>query len=229
MSNLLRRTGLCSSALVLALSLAACGGGDDSEPETKADEVTVLTEDEATAALLTIDDVGEGFTESGPSEEEDDSDLGCLSGINVLSDVENETEVENNFDQESDTALRSVLTGVNSYVDTATIEDAFADFRTSLEGCETVDVTEESGLNINLAVTVEDEPGLGEADDQIRLDGTGSIANQGQTYSYDLTFVASRIGNNLTVVGLIDVGAKGEDVIETLTETAVGNLADAIG
>ena len=73
------------------------------------------------------------------------------------------------------------------------------------------------------------EKNLCEADDQIRLDGTGSIANQGQTYSYDLTFVASRIGNNLTVVGLIDVGAKGEDVIETLTETAVGNLADAIG
>lgn len=230
MSSTLRHTALSSAALLLSLSLGACGGGDGSGSDADgSDEVMVLSEDEATSALLTLEDLGEGFTDSGPSEDDADPDLGCLSGINDLSDVAAETEVETNFDSESETALRSVLTGVNSYADTATLEEAFADFRSSLEGCESIDVTDESGLNINLDVTIEDEPGLGESDEQVQFTGTGSVAGQGQNFSYDITFTATRIANNLTVVGVVDVGSQGDDVIDALTETATANLAGATG
>ncbi|GEP39782.1 hypothetical protein NPS01_34450 [Nocardioides psychrotolerans] len=228
----MRRAGLSSSALVLALSLSACGGGGgESGPSsgTGSDAPVVLSQDEADGALLTLDDVGADFTELGASES-DDQDLGCLSGLTELSDVDADTEAENNFELETETSLRSVLTAVNSYADTATVVAAVEAFRASLAGCETVEVTDpESGSALALAVTVDDAPGIGETDDQIGFSGAGSISAPGTSYSYDVSFVVSRVENALSVVGLVDLAAPGEDVLPALTETAVGRLTDAVG
>lgn len=228
MSKTLRRTAASSSALLLALALVACGGDSgSSEGSSDEAEVRALTQEQADGALLSAEDVGEGYTELGDSEDED-QEVGCLTGLGDLSDVEATTEAENNFELESESSRRNVLTAVNSYDDVATIEDAFADFRASLEGCESVEVTdEESGTTLSLAVTVDEDPGLGETDEQIAITGTGSIAAPGTTYSYDLDFVVSRLGNDLAVVGLVDLAEKGEDVIDTLVETAVQKVADA--
>lgn len=232
MSTLLRRAGLSSSALVLALSLAACGGGDDgsgSSSDTGAEAAVVLSQDEADGALLTLEDVGTDFTALGPTESED-QDLGCLSGLSELSELSADTEAEDNFELETETSRRSIVTVVNSYADVDTVEAAFEDFRTSLEGCETVDVTDpESGTNLALAVTVDEAPGIGEADDQVGFSGTGSVSAPGSSYSYDVSFVVSRVDNALSVVGLIDLAAPGEDVLDSLTETALGRLNDAVG
>mgnify|MGYP000305302558 CR=1 FL=1 len=46
------------------------------------------------------------------------------TGLGDLSDVEATTEAENNFELESESSRRNVLTAVNSYDDVATIEDA---------------------------------------------------------------------------------------------------------
>lgn len=231
MSTLLRRAGLSSSALVLALSLAACGGGDDSDASSDAgsEAPAVLSQEEADGALLTTDDLGADFTELG-AQDDDGQDLGCLTGLTELGEVTADTEAENNFELETDSSLRSVLTAVNSYADAATVTDAVDAFRTSLEGCESVEVTDpESGSALSLAVTVDDAPGVGETDDQVGFSGTGSVSAPGTSYSYDVSFVVSRIDNALSVVGVVDLGAPGEDVLDELTETAVGRLAEAVG
>lgn len=231
MSNLLRRAGLSSSALVLAVSLVACGGDDDSSaptPDSGSEAPAVLSQEEADGALLTGDDLGADFTELG-AEDNEDQDLGCLSGLTELADVAAETEAENNFELETDTSLRSVLTAVKSYADTDTVTEAVESFRAGLEDCDSVEVTDaESGSALSLGVTVDDAPGIGEADDQVAFTGTGEVSASGTSYSYDVAFVVSRIGNAMTVVGVIDLGAPGEDVVDTLTETAVGRLADAV-
>jgi len=230
MSTLMRRAGLSSSALVLALSLAACGGGDDSpSSDAGSDAPVVLSQEEADGALLTIDDLGADYTELGP-EDNQDQDLGCLSGLSDLSDVAADTEAENNFELETETSLRNVLTAVNSYTDTDTVVEAVADFRAGLEGCETVEVSDpESSSTLSLAVTVDDAPGIGKTDDQVGFSGTGSVSSPGSSYSYDVSFVVSRIDNAITVVGLVDVGAPGEDLGDTLAATAVDRLSDATG
>ena len=231
MSTLLRRAGLSSSALVLALSLAACGGGDDTDAPSEAgsEAPVVLSQEEADGALLTTDDLGADFTELG-AQDDDGQDLGCLTGLTELGEVTADTEAENNFELETDSSLRSVLTAVNSYADTATVTDAVDAFRASLEGCESVEVTDpESGSALSLAVTVDDAPAVGETDDQVGFSGTGSVSAPGTSYSYDVSFVVSRIDNALSVVGVVDLGAPGEDVLDELTETAVGRLADALG
>ncbi len=233
MSILSRRARLSSTALVLALSLAACGGGDDAETgsttDSGSDAAVVLSQEEADGALLTLADLGDDFTELGAQDSED-QDLGCLSGLSDLSDVAAETEAENNFELETETSLRNVLTAVNSYADTATVDDAVQAFRDGLEGCETVEVTDpEGGSTLTLDVTVDDSPGIGETDDQVGFSGTGSISSPGTSYSYDVSFVVSRIDNAITVLGLIDLGAPGEDVVDALTETAVDRLASAVG
>lgn len=227
MSALLtRRARLLAAGLALGVLLTACGGSDDeSDAGPK-----VLSQESADGALLTLDDVGEGFVENTQPDEDETNDLGCLSGINDLDELEADTEAKVNYDAESDTALRSVLSGISSFDDEATITEAFDDFRAGIEDCEGVDITDPSGFNITLAVSVVDGDDLGDVDDQIRFTGTGQITSgPDQSYSYDLDFVASRIGNNLSVVGLIDVGARGEDVIDSLAETAVDRLNDAIG
>jgi hypothetical protein len=232
MSSPLRRTGLSAAALVLALALAACGGDDDSgDSGGKADSgPAVLTQEEADGAALTAEDVGEGFTAEKDDDADDDADadLGCLTGITKLGDVKAATETEFNIDAESETAARSVLSVVNSYEDTATIEDAFADFREVIEGCDSIDVTDEEGVTIVLDVTLVDGEPIGEVDDQLSFTSTGSITNGEQSFPYELAFTASRIENNLSVVGVMDVGEKGEDLMVTLTETAVQRLNDAI-
>lgn len=224
-AHLTRRTRLLTAGLALGILLTACGGSDDDGADAGP---TVLSQDSADSALLTLDDVGEGFVENTQPDEDETNDLGCLSGINDLDELEADTDAKVNFDSESDTALRSVLSGISSFEDEATITEAFDDFRTSIEDCKGVDLTDPSGFTITLAVTVVDGD-LGDVDDQIHFTGTGQVSSgPGQTYSYDLAFVASRIDNNLSVVGLIDVGARGEDVIDSLAETAVERLNDAI-
>ncbi|MDP2772889.1 MAG: hypothetical protein Q8O61_04975 [Nocardioides sp.] len=226
--SLTRRTRLLATAVALGVVLTACGSGDD-DGESAA-EPEVLTQESADGALLTLDDVGEGFVEGTEPEDEEDSDLGCLSGINDLDNLEPETKAKVSFDAEGTTSLRSVLSGVSSFEDTATLTEAFDDFRAGVEACESVDVTDDTGFNVVLTVDVEDGDAIGDVDDQIRFTGTGEVSTgPTETYSYELAFVASRIDNNLSVVGLIDLGAAGEDIIDTLTETAVDRLNDAVG
>ncbi|MDO9496580.1 MAG: hypothetical protein Q7J48_12830 [Nocardioides sp.] len=228
--HLIRRTRLLTTAVVLAAVLTACGSGDDDPGNESAATPEVLTQESADSALLTLDDVGEGFTESTKPDDDDDSDLGCLSGINDLDNLESDTRAEVSFDADGDTALRSILSGVSSFEDTATITDAFDDFRSGVEDCDAVDITDPDGFRITLDVTVDDGDNLGDVDDQIRLTGTGEVSSgPTETYPYALAFVASRIDNNLSMVGLIDFGEPGEDIIDTLTETAVERLNDAIG
>lgn len=228
--HLTRRTRLLTTAVALAVVLTACGSGDDDPGNESASTPEVLTQESADGALLTLADVGEGFAEGTEPDDEDDSDLGCLSGIADLSDLEAATEAEVSFDAESGAALRSILSGVRSFEDTATITDAFDDFSTAVEACESVDVTDPTGFNLVLTVDVVDGDVIGDVDDQIRLTGTGQVSTgPTETYPYALAFVASRIDNNLSVVGLIDFGEPGEDIIDTLTETAVERLNDAIG
>lgn len=231
MTSLLRRAGLSSSALVLTLALAACGGGDEGSPSSDggSEAPEVLTQEEADGALLTLEDVGSDFTDLGPADDPD-RDLGCLTGLTDLSEVAADTEAEANFELDSGSSLRTVLSAVNSYADTETIVSAMEAFRASLDGCESVDVTDpESGTNLVLAVTVDEDPGIGEADDQVGFTGTGSVAAPGNSYSYDVSFVVSRVDNALSVVGLVDLAAPGEDVLDSLTETAVGRLVDTVG
>ncbi|SDO66103.1 hypothetical protein SAMN05192576_0213 [Nocardioides szechwanensis] len=228
---LTRRTRLLTAALTLGLALTACGGNsedDENEPDPASQ---VLTQELADGALLTLDDVGEGFVDSTQPEDDEDSDLGCLSGID---DLDAGTKAEVSFDAEGNAetggVLRSVLSGVKSFDDTATVTDALKAFRTAVESCDEVNVTDPTGFNLALTVTVDDGDEIGDVDDQVRLTGTGQVSTgPTETYSYDLAFVASRIDNNLSVVGVIDLGAPGEAVIGALTGTAIERLNDAIG
>lgn len=223
--HLTRRTRLVSASVALCVLLTACGGSDD-EP---ADEPEVLSQESADSALLTLDDVGEGFVDSTEPEEEE-SDLGCLSAIDDLDDLDADTEAKVSFDAESDAALRSILSGVSSFEDPTILTDAFDDFTETIEGCELVDVTDPSGFDLVLTVDATEGDVIGDVDEQVRFSATGQISTgPGETYSYDLAFVASRIDNNLSVVGVVDVGARGEDVIDALTETSLERLHDAIG
>lgn len=227
---LTRRTRLLPAALALGLALTACGGDSDDDGTEPDPTSQVLTQESADGALLTLDDVGEGFVDSTQPDDDEDSDLGCLSGIDDLDDLDAETEAEVSFDAETDGSLRSVLSGVKSFEDTATVTDALETFRTAVEGCDEVNVTDPTGFNLALTVTVDEGAEIGDVDDQVRLTGTGQVSTgPTETYSYDLAFVASRVDNNLSVVGVIDFGAPGEAVVDALTETAIERLNDAIG
>lgn len=229
-SYLTRRTRLLPAALALGLALTACGGNSEDEGNEPDPASEVLSQESADGALLTLDDVGAGFVDSTQPDDEEDSDLGCLSGIDDLDDLDAETEAKVSFDAETGGSLRSVLSGVKSFEDTATVTDALEEFRTAVEGCDEVNVTDPTGFNLTLAVSVDEGEAIGDVDDQVRLTGTGQVSTgPTETYSYDLAFVASRVDNNLSMVGVIDLGAPGEAVIDALTETALERLNDAIG
>ncbi|MCD4534034.1 hypothetical protein LRP67_08085 [Nocardioides sp. cx-169] len=252
MSTATRHTGLGAAALTLALCLAGCGGddGDASDGGRSASESAsesanesasgtataggpaVLSQAEADQAALTAADVGEGYVAEKDDDTDDvDDDLGCLNAVQVLSDFDAQTEAEITIEPENEAegSYRSVLSVVSSYADTATVRDAFATFRRDIDACDAVDVTDDDGVTITLEVTHPTAAPIGEVDEQVSFIATGTVSSAGQSLPYRLAFAASRVENNLSVVGLIDVGQVDADILPRLTETAVERLNAVVG
>jgi hypothetical protein len=221
-----RRAALAAPLVALALLGSACSGGDGDPAEAEAE---LLTEAQATEALLTLEDVGEGFTEVEPQddeEEESSGGLGCLDDIQ-FDEVDADVEVEAQFDATNDLAVPSVFSSVASFADQAVLETALEDFRAVLEDCTSIDETDENGTRFTLDVATDDTAADG-ADEQLNLVATGSIVAGPTEVPFGFWVSIVRIGNDGTFVGYVDTDTSaGEGRIAELTATAVEKLTAA--
>ena len=198
------RRGVTAAAIVLGLTaLTACsGGGNGSGPD-----VQRLTEDEATAALLTETNVGEQYrvTESD-EEDDDDSSFGCMDAVGDMEENDAPVEVERDFEFVNEFGLPTIGSQVASYDAVGDATDAFDRVRSALDDCNEVDETDADGARVQLDLTIDDESSTTEADDQLNLVATGTISSEGMEFPFGLSYSAARVDNHVTAVAIAELG-----------------------
>ncbi|WP_148615874.1 sensor domain-containing protein [Nocardioides rubriscoriae] len=261
-TSLRRRTTAASTALLLALALAACGGNDDSSagddpsstaaqadgsttsdaPSTEATDDTssaaVPTEDELTAVLVTADEVPAGFTQSPADSTDDTNDTfegTCLGDIGQFSDAlgfEPDSEAEVEYTAEGDGGQSAVSSKIEAYADASAVAPAFADFTDTLQQCTSVDTTDKDGVAFSLDIAYDDSVDLPGAEDQLRVDMTGTIASGGQSFDLAYQFVVALSGQFISIVGTYTLGEDTSGVLDSTDDLAAlqaGRVADQLG
>ncbi len=202
------RWALSLTALALT-SLAACGGGgsDGSSEETGSEstELEVLTAEQAEQALLSETAMGPDFA-TAASEDSEDGAPGCLAALDDLDDIGSETEAEAQYASTSEVGLPSVEHSVFSYTEIDPISARIEEVSTALEGCTTVNDTDEKGTAYLLDVTVSTETTSEGADEQITVAAAGTITTaEGQEIPLGVYMSSVRVENHVSVVVYTDI------------------------
>lgn len=248
----LARAATVSAVLVLSLGLTACGDddgdddGDDPSPRTSettsasdAPDTTdttdapsssaagggaVPSEADLRGALLTAEDLPEGFTEA--SDDTDDGstsfDGTCLEDVGDLSDAIGTDSVEDaevEFAAQTPTGQASVQSKIDAYADADAVARGFASFSDTLQQCTSVQATED-GVTYDLAISYDDTVDLPGADDQLTVDITGTLASGEQSYPATFRSVAGLEGSLVTIVGAFSIGDDATGVVDQTADLA---------
>lgn len=192
------RWALGLAALALT-SLTACGG-EETEDTEDTEEVEVLSSEEAESALIPESAMGEGFVATEPTEDETNMELGCLSALDEMDDLGAETEAAVEYVPADDSGFPALENSVFSYADPGVISARMEEISTALEGCDSVDVTDDEGTRFTLDVSFDDEVTASAADEQVTLEASGTISAPGQEIPITLHMSSVRVDNHVTVV-----------------------------
>jgi hypothetical protein len=215
-----------SLAALALTSLAACGGDSDSSSDDSGSdsgsELEALTSEQAEQALLSEAVMGADFTAGEPSEESDEGAPGCLAALDDMDDIGAETEAEIEYASTSEVGLPSVEHSVFSYTEIDPISARIEEVSTALEGCTTVEDTDEDGTEYLLDVSVSTETTSEGAEEQITVAATGTITAEGQEIPLGVYMSSVRVENHVSVMVYTDIP---ED--EAATSAAFGSYVDA--
>lgn len=249
-SRILRpRTTAAAAALLLGLSLAACGGGDSGDSDDTVDDTPssrttekptteatseatetspsgdVPSEDELTAALLTAADVPAGFTQSPDDDNADDTSLDgtCLADVGEFSDAlgfEPDSESSIEFVAERQATQTSVTSKIEAYADPTAVAPAFAEFTDTLQSCTSVKTTDEDGVAYELQIGYDDSVDLPGAEDQLRVEMTGNITAGAESYALTYRFVVGLAGPYVSIVGTYAIGDDTTGALDAIDDLA---------
>lgn len=224
------RSLLASSltVLVVAASATACGSdpdeGADGEPTSSASATPTdsssesgeptetesattsgtLTAEQVEQALITEDNLGDGWLRD-PEDDEDEEDEedapGCIGEIGRLTrslDKVEEAEASFSFGAQG---LPQVNSGVKTYADETALSDLFDQFQDEIAGCDSISF-DNDGTSAELTLTpVSDLSGVA-VDDQANLVAAGQLTTaSGQTSPIYIYFSYVRVGSSIGVTG----------------------------
>lgn len=193
------------------------------------------TDDDLQAALLTTADVPAGLTakpDDGDASDDQESFTGtCLADIGEFSDAlgfEADSEAEVEYVAEDANGQTSVTSKLQAYADAATVAPAFAEFTDRLQGCTEVATTDDQGIDYQLQIGYDDAVDLPGAEDQLRIQMTGTISSGEQSFDITFRIVVSLSGPILSVVGVSTLGQADPAVLDTIDDLAT-TQADRVG
>lgn len=216
----LSRAGAVGMALLLCL-LTACGGGGGSGSGRDTD---VLSEDEATAALLTETNLGDEYVVTEEVEDDSDSSLSCLDALGDMEDTGAVTVVDRTFEFDSDVGLPTIGSEVSSYEAVGDVNVAFAQFRSTVEECTSVAEQDADGTHTTLTVAIDNDRSTTGADDQVNLVATGFLSSDEMEFPVGVYFTAARVDNHVTSVDIVDLGSEVGASIDAYVKAAVDRL-----
>lgn len=197
---------------VTCLALGACGS-DEEGP-------SVLSQEQATTALLTQDDVGANMNQvSGDAADKSQRSLGCLDSLRDMASYDDEAQTRSDIKFEVN--YQNASNGVFSFADEQTPRKVMSDFRKAVDGCQEVNTPFEGGT-LELAVIVDETLVAEGADEQVNVTAIGSLVGANR-----LPVVAevslARIANNIAGVVTFELSEGGSWQYD-LTNTAVARL-----
>ena len=224
------RWAVSLAALALtSVSLTACGGDDsDSGSDSESAELEVLTAEQAEQALLSETVMGADFTGAEPEEGSDDGAPGCLAALDDLDDIGSETEAEIEYTSTSEVGLPSVEHSVFSYTETEPITERIEEVSTALDGCESVDETDDEGTEYALDLTVSTDTTSDQADEQITVEAVGTVVAGGQEFPIGVYMSSVRVDNHVSVIVFTDIPedeAASSETFETYVNAGADRLA----
>lgn len=226
--------GLAALAL---LSVSACGGTADENGDAAAsespsasptEELEVLTEEQAEQALIPETTMGDEFKGIEPTDDDTEVDLGCLNALDELEELDAETEAEIEYVPADDSGFPALEHSVFSYSEPEVISDRIEEVTAALDGCDSVDVTDDEGTRFALDVSFESGATTDGADEQVSLQASGTIATPDQEVPISLYLSAVRVDNHVTAViysELSDDVTAGVEQFDSYVTEATARLA----
>ncbi|WP_148046189.1 hypothetical protein [Nocardioides marmoriginsengisoli] len=216
------RTTLSLLSLLAVTALAGCGSSEDD------DATTMLSRADLKSSLISLDDVGSAF-KVDESDDDDDSDqeLGCLDGLDELGGDSNDPErdEEISFEAKAEPELPGVFNTVGAFKSDADAAKVLTDLGKAVSSCKSVDVTDEDGARIQLAVSSDTRETDADATGQMNLEAAGSITVQTLTIPFSLRFSAIQLGNHVTVVGFVTMAEEVGPEADALAQRAFDRLS----
>jgi hypothetical protein len=219
--DVMRSYRLAAGLAATAFVLGACSGGDSLDPDEEAD----LLED----AILTDDDVPDGFEESDPSDDDDDETLDdCLEDIDIDADALDDSAIAEvdpvAFSRESADEFATIEAELRTVDPTGPAEDvleAFGDddFRDCV-----LDGFAESAEDDGQAL---EDAELDEVDVPFDGDATGGLEFTGSVSGFDFTaqILVVLEGNHLVSLELTSINDElDDDDVEAMFEAMVDRL-----
>ncbi|CAN5630565.1 hypothetical protein BH11ACT8_BH11ACT8_16050 [soil metagenome] len=208
-----------------------CGGSD----ETPA-EAAPLTEAQLTSALLSPDDVPDGYAQSDAGDTEDSTvfDGTCLADVSQFDDQvgdQPDATSKTEFTLDEDAGQGAISASLSTYPDADKVTAAMGAFYDSVTGCTNLSFTDDQGLSYDIDVSIGDEVTIDGADQQLRIGLTGSIGTSGQSLPIDFAFLVVQEGSSISTVGTSEVGKDYgiNDRVDDFAQTQADRLADLAG
>ncbi len=222
-----RRRAATVAVLVVASGLlGACG--DDSDGGSGGSSVVVLDDDQVKEALLTLDNMPDGWAVS-PDDEDDDEDApGCLAKLGDAEEPDSESKANVDFEVDDEFGVPALSNGVASFRSERAVTQAMDAFRDAFEDCEHIDYTDpDDDTKIVLDFDSDDEKSSPDVDDQFNLTATGTVSN-GLEFPFGLWVSVARVDNHTTTVMITDLSEDSESMLDPYTKMAVDRLVAVI-
>jgi hypothetical protein len=139
-----------------------------------------------------------------------------------MDDIGAETEAEVEYTSTSEVGLPSVEHSVFSYTEVEPISARIEEVGSALEGCTTIEESDEDGTEYLLDVSVSTETTSEGAEEQVTVAATGTITADGQEIPLGVYMSSVRVENHVSVVVYTDIP---ED--EAVTSAAFESYVDA--
>lgn len=236
---------LLSAAVAGLLLVSGCSGNDsnDTSPTPKPEatekvaEAKVLTADDLTAALLTVDDLPDGFSfDETALEEFESTDEIVEASADSCAELWEETETPFGDEDYVEAAaafaggeLGPFLTQDLIVVDESTTADEFASLQLAVEECTSFVARDADGFETAAQLALLDPPDLG--DKNLAFEMQLTLSDGDIEFGGTMTMVMTSVGGNLMILTSLNFemgDTLDADEFDTVARTAVARLQDTV-
>lgn len=230
------RRGIAAIGLLALAGLLLSACGDDSDGGDSAPDQSELQ-----SALITTDDVPEGFEEAedagdeSEDEESDEFDGTCFEDVDDFDSRAGDPAVEakTKFDATDSTTYAlgaEIEAGVAYYDDEDKTAEEFDSFVDDLAACTEIQTTNEEGATFDLTLTTDDGFEAEGADDAVKLVLAGTVSSGDQSLELQFSVVAIRKGAYVSNVSTAAFQTSElSNTVDELARTQFENVVELAG
>lgn len=221
------RSTLVASVTLLAVAAGASACGDDSSDddaddtrsESTSDTSGTLSADQVDEAVISLDNLGDGWTEEDVDPDDEDEDgPGCFGEIGrITEDVDPEEKAERKYGY-GDQGMPQLNTKISSFDDPDLVADLFDQVEKAAEACTSIDYTEgEWTYDLDMRTLTDLPLDDIDIDDQFSFVASGTLTSGSQTADMYLYYTMVRVGPtvaSIATTGLEDVASEQQELVK---------------